>query len=68
MKFQLVYSSGDAVRQYRNLREWFADKNIVHNFEWTNTGNYTPDYVVIEDEQDATMFSLMMHHGEKTRL
>jgi hypothetical protein len=42
---------------YSRIRKWFHDNNVIHNFEWVNTGNYFPDYLIIEKEF-ATVFKL----------
>ncbi len=71
MKFRLHFTVGEhgaPVRQYWNLKHWLAEHKIDYEFEWENTGHYVPQFIIIKDEQDATMFSLMMSHGEKTRL
>ena len=71
MKFELLYTyknGADVIRQYWNLRDWLQEKDIKHTFEWVQSGNYVPQYVIIEDEQDATMFSLMMNHGIKVKV
>lgn len=62
MKFNLVYEEGLEIRQYRNLIVWLEHKEIGHRFEWTNTGSYVADIVVIDDEQDAIYFSLTFKH------
>jgi hypothetical protein len=64
MKFNLAYTQGGEIQQYRNLREWLEHKGIAHSFEWNN-GKYVADTVVIEDEEDATLFSLTMGYGPK---
>lgn len=65
MKFNIVYEQGGAIKQFRNLREWLDHKGIVYEFKWTDTGKYVADMIIIEDEQDATYFSLTFNHAVK---
>jgi len=64
MKFQLAYDgSRVAAHQYKNLEQWLQENNIEYTFEWVDTGHYCPSHLIIENEEDATYFSLVMTHG-----
>ena len=64
-KFPLIYDAGNgqAIRQYWNIRHWLRDKEIEHVFEWSSTGQYLPQAVIIFDPEDAILFSLTMKHA-----
>lgn len=65
MKFVLLYELGGDIKQYRNLKNWLDHKGIEYKFEWSDTGRYVADILIIDDEQDATYFSLVFTHGAK---
>lgn len=65
MRFTLLYEQGGEIKQYRNLKTWLEHKGIAHKFEWTDTGKYVADIIVIENEQDASYFSLVFTHKAK---
>jgi hypothetical protein len=64
MNFQLIYDgSRVAAIQYKSLKHWLEENNIEYEFVWKDTGSYCPYNLIIENEEDATYFSLVMTHG-----
>jgi hypothetical protein len=64
MRYILKYDgSRSAANQYINLRDWLLEHDISHRFEWDYAGRYTPNAVVIDNEEDATLFVLSMTKG-----
>jgi hypothetical protein len=44
--------------EYKEMRQFLADSQTKHKFEWINTGLYLPDYLWIEKSDTATAFML----------